>query len=115
MGSPWAVGHAHLGLAQLDLDRRDHDGLANHLLIALRLLGAAGDRWAVGIGLRLTAALAVERGLKEHGLVLLGAADAMDEAIGGRPAPRMSQMIGRLLERACPGTPVVVAASAPDP
>jgi len=112
MGSPWAVGHAHLGLAQLDLDRRDHDGLANHLLIALRLLGAAGDRWAVGIGLRLTAALAVERGLKEHGLVLLGAADAMDEAIGGRQAPRMSQIIARWQERACQGTPVVVATSA---
>ncbi|HKA50959.1 MAG TPA: helix-turn-helix transcriptional regulator, partial [Candidatus Dormibacteraeota bacterium] len=50
--------------------------------------------------------------LKEHGLVLLGAADAMDEAIGGRQAPRMSQIIARWQERACQGTPVVVATSA---
>jgi non-specific serine/threonine protein kinase len=112
VGSPWAVGHAHLALAHLDLERGEQYGAAGHLLQALRLLGAAGDRWAAGIALRLTAAMAVDMGAGENALVLLAAADATDEAIGGRQGPRMSPVIARWKERARQGVPVVAATSA---
>ena len=100
---PWSTGHAHLAPARLGLARGDHEGVIRDVLIALRMLGAVGDRWSLANALRFGAALVIERDAKEQALVLLGAADAMDEAIGARPGPAISAFIAGCRERRAVG------------
>jgi non-specific serine/threonine protein kinase len=99
-GNPWATGHAHLALANLALREGDRDGIERELPLALRLLGDAGDRWALANAMRFAAARAVGRGTPDRGLVLMGVADAMDEAIGARPGEVMRRFSATWLERA---------------
>ena len=102
-GNPWATGHAHLGLASLALRVGDRDGVVRDLPIALRLLGDAGDRWALANAMRFAAARAVELGSPERGLVLIGLADAMDEAIGARAGEAMRRFSDTWRQRALRG------------
>jgi DNA-binding NarL/FixJ family response regulator len=108
-GNPWATGHAHLALASLALREGDRGAVARHLPVALRLLGDEGDRWALANGMRFAAAQVVERDAPERGLVLMGAADAMDEAIGARQGEAMRRFAATWQERALCAVPPDVA------
>lgn len=110
--NPRAIGHAHMALAFHDHALGDRDEMARDLGAALRLLGAVADRWSLANALRLTAVMAVERGAKEQALVLLEAAEGMDEAIGARPGQALTRLAVEWRARALHGTPASAARAA---
>jgi predicted ATPase/DNA-binding CsgD family transcriptional regulator len=109
---PWSRGHVHLALARVGLACGDPQEAARELCLALPMLGAVADRWSLANAVRFAAALVVERGSPEASLVLLGAADAMDEVIGARPGPAIRAFAARCRDRATKVTPAAAAAAA---
>jgi len=112
LDDPWSLGHLHLALARAGLASGDQQEVARELALALPLLGAVADRWSLANAVRFAAALVVERGAPDASLVLLGAADAMDEAIGARPGPAIRAFVARCRDRAARAVPAAAAAAA---
>src|SRR5262249_16354668 len=109
---PWSMGHVHLALARAGLACGDRQEGARELCLALPMLGAGADRWSLANAIRFAAQLVVERDTPDASLVLLGAADAMDEVIGARPGPAIRAFVGRCRDRATKVVPAAAAAAA---
>jgi hypothetical protein len=100
VGDTWlvAIGHNNLGNASRGLG--DHDAARRHYGESLRAYRDFEDRWALAFLLEDVALLAASSADAPAALELIGAADALREAIGAPRAPSLAADIDRSLEGA---------------
>ena len=111
VGDAWmvAIGHNNLGNATRGLG--DYAAARKHYAESLRAYREYGDRWALAFLLEDIGVLAALSGDATSALELVGAADALREAIGVPRAPSLEDEIAAQLATAVAAVPADVKAA----
>ena len=93
VGDDWMVAICHNNLGNATRGLGDYDAARRHYADSLRAYRAYDDRWALAFLLEDIGILAALDGDARSALELLGAADALREAIGAPRAPSLEEEI----------------------
>jgi class 3 adenylate cyclase/tetratricopeptide (TPR) repeat protein len=97
VGDAWMVAICNNNLGNALRGLGDYAAARAHYADSLRAYRDYDDRWALAFLLEDIGVLAVQDGRARAGLELLGAADALREAIGAPRAPSLAEEIARQL------------------
>lgn len=100
VGDAWMVANCHNNLGNATRGLGEYDAACAHYAQALRAYRDYDDKWALAFLLEDVGLLAALRGDAASGLELIGAAEAIREAIGAPRAPSLEQELARQLAAA---------------
>jgi tetratricopeptide (TPR) repeat protein len=100
VGDPWMVAICYNNLGNATRGLGDYEAARRHYADSLRAYREYDDRWALAFLLEDIGVLAALSGDARAALELIGAADALREAIGAPRAPSLQAEIGKPLAAA---------------
>jgi adenylate cyclase len=103
VGDTWMVANCHNNLGNTTRGLGDYASARGHYADSVRIYRDYDDRWSLTFLLEDIGVLAALRGDAPSALELIGAADALREAIGAPRAPSLEQDMERQLSAAVAG------------
>jgi predicted ATPase/class 3 adenylate cyclase len=106
VGDSWMVALTHHNLGNASRSLGDHPAAREHYRESLSQFRDYGDRWATALLLEDVARMAAQAGTPEPALELLGAADALRDALGAPRSAVLDEEISNVVEPAARPLPV---------